>query len=191
MTQWPEDRLTNLMFLMTLGPLAAGCPGDDSTPSNTSVAPTSGTNPTTTGGMADSTSGGAMATSDASTSSNADSTSGGPGTTEGPSDTTGKVIDCEPEKVKGPINQVCIDYAAQLVDCYPEDPVSPECAEAYQTYCQASIEFGEMEYGAACSMAFIDFIACLSQLSCEEFVNKTDECMTEGDAVDAACMAAQ
>ncbi len=167
------------MFLMSLAPLAMGCPGDDSGTNNTSVnATTNGMNTTgmqTTSGNSSGTnmdtSGGS--TDGGSTDTGADSTAG---ETEG--------IKCEkPVPVKGPIDQSCIDYAAVYNECLFDGGLPQECIDAYETYCQYMLENETME----CATALIEFNACLSLLTCRELAAK-DQCLAEEMAFDMACV---
>lgn len=185
-----DDRLGNLMFLLSIAPLAAGCPGGDDTTGDT-TGPTPTTSPTTTP-TTDQTTGPepmtttmGMESTDGTTASTVD-----PDTTAGEETTAGDMLFCEytePPMV-GEINPVCLEYANQYNECYYYGKLPQVCVDFYAAYCQYGIDYAIMEYGEACGTAVVDLYACLTALSCEELNEMKDPCPAEFMAVEMACM---
>jgi hypothetical protein len=184
-----RDDRSNLMFLLSMPLMATGCPsgneGDDST-TNSSVSPTTDD----TGPADTSTSNGSAETSSSSGSADI-STSGEPpgSTTEEPVDTTGEYSCDMLPPLMGPVSQACSDYAVKSNECYFDGDLPVECVEQYAAYCQYGIEYSAMTYGEACGMAYEEFYACLSLLTCEEIADKTEDCLEAGMAIEMSCMA--
>ncbi len=185
-----EDRLTNLMFLMTLAPLAAGCPGDDAGTNNTSFNPTpsgmttTGSATTTTGGPGNmNTTGAESGEATVGTPPNEDTTDAIPPDDTTAGDTEG-VMCPEPTPVKGEIEPSCVAYGELLSECYYAGQWPQECIDGYANYCQEQLNESDM----ACAMALIDFNVCLSQLTCEQLTGKDPQCEAEEMAFDMACV---
>lgn len=188
-----DDRLSNLMFLLALTPMTAGCPGDDSSPSNTT---------TTTAG---SSSTGPSVVSTSSTGPEPGSTSTGPepgttvvldttadsGTTtdEPTGSTTGELL-CKgrPAPIVGEIDPLCPDYASAVNQCFYDGELSMQCIEYYEIYCQYLLE-DAVEYGGDdCGTAYAEYLSCLSALPCEELTDDDEnDCPDEFMAAETAC----
>ncbi len=195
-----NERLTNLMFLLGLAPLAAGCPGDDGggdTGLTTASTMTTmgGTTNVSGDGTGDDGTGPGDASASASaedgpepTTSSMDDTAGddAPGATDDGGSDTG-TIDCSepPPTPMGPISAACQGYTAKFDECYG---LTMECLVYYDAYCQYTLEAAAM-YGAACGMATEELLTCLSSLTCEQFAAETG-CDAEVMAQQTACMAA-
>ncbi|MCH9686925.1 MAG: hypothetical protein K0V04_36155 [Deltaproteobacteria bacterium] len=190
-----EDRSTNLMFLMTLAPLAVGCTGGDTTTSSTfnpvpggmTAAAMTTTGMGTGGGPAgdpspDPTTEGHSGAATVGTPPPADSTGDSPP----PEDTVGGEtdgLDCEPIPVDGEIEPSCIAYGELLSECYYGGDWPQECIDAYASYCQQFLGESDM----ACAAALIDYNVCLSQLTCEQLMGKEPQCEAQATAFEAAC----
>ncbi|MCX4244245.1 hypothetical protein [Paraliomyxa miuraensis] len=184
-----EDRSSNLLFLLSLSPLMAGCPaGDDTASSETSGTPTttgpvttteddSTGMPTTTASSMEGTGTGSttMATTD-------------PDTTEGSEETTeGLVCEGELPPLMGEVDPLCVAFNEQYNECYYDGTLPQECVDLYAAYCQYYLEYAIMEYGEACGTAYLDFYTCLTALTCEELESMEDPCAKQITALDAAC----
>jgi hypothetical protein len=195
-----DDRLANLMFLLTLTPSAACAVGGEPPP-NTSGPPT--VDPTAEGDGTGSTSAAPSDDTDTGADSNA-STSGvdgpastdgpGPGpdvTTDDPPASTTSPVECEnpaPPMIPQEISQACLDYGSLNNECFYGGSLAPECLYLYQAYCQYYIDNSAMTYGPDCAMANEEFIACLSQLSCEVLSDAMEDCPNEQMLAYQACM---
>lgn len=201
----PVDRNSNLLFLLSLTPLAAaGCPGDDSGTSGagTGTASTGGTtgsatSPATDGGTmandgsgtgAGTSAGTTNATTAATTDATTAATTAATGDTGDSSGTSGG-LDCSaiPLPKVGMIGETCQDYTNLINDCDYMGAFPQDCVDLYEAYCQYYIESYEMNYGKACGAAVDEYLACLSDLSCEEFGDATPDCPEEGAAVEMEC----
>jgi hypothetical protein len=182
-----DARTSNLMFLLSLPLLAAGCPAgdDESTTNNTSVNPTTnndtGPAETSTGNGSAETSNGSAETS---TSNGVDST-----TTEGYGYTTGEYSCDMLPPLMGPVSQACTDFTAKDNECYYDGGLTPECLAQNEAFCQYYLESAVMTYGEMCGMAYEELYVCLSMLTCEELEDDTEDCTEESMAIDTACMA--
>lgn len=179
------DRSQALFFLMSLGALPACVVGDDTdTDASTdpTTTPTSGVD--TSGGMTTMT----MTTMTGEPTGDSTGLTTGPdpdsGTDTGPGPDTGssgEPLEC------GDVPEVCNAAAAKYVECYPkyaryEGDAAAACACAIYYY-------GNL-YGEACATAQSDVFACLSALSCEEYMAK-DACAAESEAVVTACVGSE
>lgn len=174
-----DERASNLLFLLTL-PLALGCPGTEEDDDDTGGTPAGSTTTAPGEDTGTSTTDGTSATDGASTLPPADST-----TTE-PVDTSDySCDDLMPPMPMGPISPVCMQYSALTVECYDGDPA---CIAIYEAYCQYTIEYSTMAFGEACGMAYEEFLACLSQLTCEQVTDDAEDCPDELMALDMVCM---
>jgi hypothetical protein len=186
-----DDRTSNMMFLLSLPLLATACPAggeEDTSTTNSTVDPTTGDDT----GRGSSSSDGSAGTGTSTTNGSADTSTGGePGTTtDEPMDTTTGEYSCEElPPLMGPVSQACIDYVAKSNECYYDGGLSPECIAQYEAYCQYGIEYVSMASGEMCGMAYEEFYACLSLLTCEELVDKTPDCEAASMAIDMNCMA--
>ncbi|MCB9566910.1 MAG: hypothetical protein H6710_06815 [Myxococcales bacterium] len=82
---------------------------------------------------------------------------------------------CAPE-----IGEVCAAFATKYAECSGED------ASYFAKYCQIGLNEATMEYGAACGMAYEEYYACLTGLSCAE-LGGDNACPDEAAAIDVAC----
>lgn len=195
-----NERLSNLMFLLGLAPLAAGCSGDDGggdtglTTASTMTTMTTMSGTTATGdGSGDA----GSAPTDASaedgpepTTSPMDGTDGPGATDDGPGTTddggTGEPDCSDPEMPMNPPSAACQAYTDLLNECDYRGTLSMECIDYYNAYCQYESEaFGMVS--PACATAYEDFLTCLSALTCEELETET-ACGTEGMTFETECM---
>jgi hypothetical protein len=177
-----DDRFTNLVFLLTMAPLA-GCPaGDDTSTSDTNSNPTTADMPTSTGPATDTT---AEGTDGPATTMNVDTT-----TDEPTGGTTAEFMCDEEPPAVGAIDPVCTAYVDLYNECYARGSLPQECVDLYAAYCQYDIDYGTTTYGEACGMAYAEFYSCLSQLSCEAVLDDVDDCPDELMAIDTACVKA-
>ncbi|WAS95399.1 hypothetical protein [Nannocystis punicea] len=169
-------RLRNLTFLMSLGGLSAACFNDEG-PHEDGAGPggtTDTTGTTTTGGLdgdTTTTSGDALSTTTA-----ADTSTGEPltsTTSTGEPDTTtteattidGATTTDGATTGPGPDGQVCLQYGAKYVECYPQ---YARFAESVIEGCESLVEKGEEVDGPACGQAFEEFFACITSLECRQ-----------------------
>lgn len=200
-----DDRHLDVLLLLSLSPLAVGCPGDDGSPSESTTESSSSTGLASDGGQStgpaqstgraestgsDESTGSTSSTPDPMTTTGLEDT----GTSTGMADaddtgTTGDAtggLQCDiPLPVVGPIDPVCVGYTAQVNECFYEDTLPQECIDLYEAYCQSSLD-NSLAYGEACQVAVTEFYACLSQLECNEIF---DPCPDELAAIDMACVA--
>lgn len=158
----------NLLFLLAAAPLGLGCiivtdDGNDTeagTSSPTTGGPTTGATGTdTTPGTGEGTgegdgTGGSTA---AEGSTGADSTGGADSTTGGVS------------------GSACADYGAHAVKC--QVPYADYLSES----CYYNLDYQEYT-SDECGVAFLEYVACLSELSCEELMGDAP-CQAELDAL--------
>ncbi|MCA9706554.1 MAG: hypothetical protein KDK70_11945 [Myxococcales bacterium] len=182
-----DDRSANLMFLLALSPLAAGCPGDDTSTSNTTTP-----DPTTsTSGMDTSGPGTGPGTDSGSGSGSGDTTSSmdttaGPGTDSSSGDTTSG-LECVPKmKLPTEIDPACTAYVDQLNECYYDGGLTQECLDYYSGYCQYNIEYYTMT-SETCGMAWTDLLVCTTGLSCKELEMIDQLCMDQLTAYETEC----
>lgn len=175
-----EPSTSDLLFLLSLGALGAGCPGgDDAATADDGASTSVGT------------SGGATAGASTGEGTGTTGTSGSTGSeTVGAVDSSGTTG--EPEcgefpYAMGEVGEGCIGYVAMQQMCSGEPPLSPECLAYAQAQCQYIVDYSVMAYGVACGMAYEEVFACLSQLTCEEF-ESVDACPDQAAAVMASCM---
>ncbi len=203
------DRSQNLLFLLSLAPLAAGCPGDDSGGDGTT-----GSMPMTD----DSTSGSPTTTPPPTTMTSADSTGTDPSTTTDPTDPTTDTMPMTDSGAtdsgatdsgatdsgatdsgatdsggsdsgssdSGNMDTPCQQYGNQLSYCYyGNDPTYAANAAAGCDMAQAYLA---ATYGAACSTALEEFAACLGALPCAQWANIGDgACDTEQATFQTEC----
>jgi hypothetical protein len=167
-----SDQPQNLFFLLSLAPLLAACPGDDS-----------GADGSTTTGMPDDSTGATPTTApppttlppgDSSGSSDPTlpdptdpMTSGTTGTTTA-TDSTGDSSATD-DTTTGVTGTPCQAYAQNLALCYYGG--DPTYAMYIEMYCEAGLVEQGMAYGPACEMALEEFAVCLGALPCVEFMN--------------------
>jgi hypothetical protein len=200
-----DDRASNLLFLLTL-PLAIGCATGDEDTTSTSLPPV--VNPTN-GSDFDTGTGTSEGGQDGNTSSSNPSTSSADGpsmttqpaddTSDGPYSDSGYATGYDtgyatagyscgelmPPMVAGPISPTCMQYGALANECYFGG--DPACLGAMEAYCQYSIEYGTNAYGPNCGMAYEELYACLSQLSCQQLGDKTEDCPQQFSLIQMAC----
>jgi hypothetical protein len=176
-----QTTTNNLLFLLAAAPLGMGCiivtdDVDDTTGADT------GNSGTTAG----------SATTDASTgpeptSASGEGTggsSGGTGGTDGTGSSSGAVDSTGNSDSTGGGAQVCADYGTTAITCL---------GEKYGGYAEYNCNFNldyYTNYAAACGAAYEDYIACLSALTCEEFMG-VDRCPEELAAFMTACPTAE
>jgi hypothetical protein len=186
-----DDRLANLMFLLSFPSLAVGCAvgGESMTTQGPPVI-----DPTTGGDDED------EATSSGSGGSRGD-TSGGadaPGTTDDdgpmtttmpPADsTTGEYVCMGMPPMLGPVGPICMQYIAHYNDCFYGGMQPYECVLIYEAYCQYDIDSSAMMYGQDCGTAVEELYVCLSQLPCEQIMDEMDDCPEQFAIIDMACV---
>lgn len=196
-----DDRASNLLFMLTL-PLAIGCATGDEDTTSTSlppvVNPTNGNDDdtgTSEGGQDSNTSSNPVTSTSSAdgpsmTTQPADDTTEGPYSDSGYNDTgyatagytCGELM---PPMVAGPISPACMQYGALANECYFGG--DPACLGAMEAYCQYSVEYGTNMYGPSCGMAYEELYACLSQLSCQQLGDKTEDCPQQFSVIQMAC----
>ena len=78
-----------------------------------------------------------------------------------------------------------MSYGAKIAECY----MDPRAGMAGATYCGETHAYYEMNYGADCVQAFEAAMACISALSCAEFLGDLPEdCKAAFDAIAAVCV---
>lgn len=178
-----ERSTTDLLFLISIGMLGAGCPGDDDDGASgddaaSTSSPPPGTTGTATVGTTSAESTSALTgTSTIATVEFSDSSSG-----------TGGPPECgELPGMVGEISEGCIGYVAIKDMCLGFDPLTPECIAYSEALCQYQLAQYAMAYGEACATAYEELFVCLSQLTCDEY-NAPDPCLDEVAAVDTNCL---
>lgn len=162
----------NLLFLLAAAPLGMGCiivtDDTDDTAAETG-------NQTSTGGST------AADTGTDSTPATGDDSGTGTGGTGGTADSgestrgessSGAVDD---STTGGGAVGSCADYAAHAIDC------ALPYSEYAETYCSYTLEY-QLNYSAECGMAYEEYLACLTALSCEELGGDAP-CMAQLDAL--------
>lgn len=162
----------NLMFLLAAAPLGMGCiivtddtddtvadTGNQTSNGDTTTAADTGTDSTPVTGEGTGTDTGTGGTADSGESTRGESSSGGVDDS-----TTG-----------GGAAGNCTDYAAHMVEC--AQPYS----EYAETYCTYTLEY-QLQTSAECGMAYEEYLACLTALSCEELGGDAP-CMAQLDAL--------
>jgi hypothetical protein len=158
----------NLMFLLAAAPLGMGCiivtdDGDDTVAETGNQTSNGDTTPADTGTGTDTT---------PVTSSGSGSGSEGPGdSTQGEESSTASV---DSTSGGGEVGN-CVDYAAAAVEC------GLPYSEYAESYCNYTLEY-QLEYSAECGMAYEEYLACLTALSCEELMSASP-CTTQLDAL--------
>jgi hypothetical protein len=104
---------------------------------------------------------------------------GDPTTGDGDGDPTTGDGDGDPTTGDG--DGGCNLYAMKLVECYG----SLSYAEVLEE-CHESLELAGGG-GALCVLAFEEYLVCLSELDCSEFVDPTEACKDETEAIEANC----
>lgn len=116
---------------------------------------------------------------DPTTSSSDDgSDSGSSGDSSG---TTGEPGLC-PEDAE--VTQVCTDFAAHFVECYP-DYAGERMSVAHE--CTCYLEYYAPTYGESCGTAVEDYYSCLVTADCEEITTEM-ACLDERMIVDTECV---
>jgi hypothetical protein len=199
----------NLFFLLSIAPLAAGCPSDDTGETegatgtstgtgSTSIEPppgdstTAAVDDTGTGTTSDATSSsagpedtGTSTSADTSSSSGGESSSSSGG--ESSSSSGGESSSSsggESSSTTGSGQTPCEAYAAQIALCYGDPTLEPIAL----MYCSESTAYYGMQYGAVCVAAFEDFLVCISNLSCMELMSGMPVCPAEGMALQMECV---
>lgn len=160
----------NLLFLLAAAPLGMGCiivtddtddtaaeTGNQTSTGSTTAPADTGTDSTPVTGEGTGTDTGG--TADSGESTRGESSSGGVDDS-----TTG-----------GGAAGNCTDYAAHMVEC--AQPYS----EYAETYCTYTLEY-QLQTSAECGMAYEEYLACLTALSCEELGGDAP-CMAQLDAL--------
>lgn len=175
----PDNNVTNLLFLLSLAPMSAGCiittsdddgsNDDGATTNNATTANTEDTGdtpPDTTGNVATSD----VATSDTGVATTGLDTGSGDGPATG--DTT---------EGSNP-GELCMLYADHIsYDCIGD----PKAYDAYYYLCGARYELA-VEAGADCLAATEDVTACLSTVDCKEWFDDAG-CTKEIAAFQKVC----
>jgi hypothetical protein len=174
-----DTRFQNLLFLLSAAPIGMACVingGDDTDTEAATETPTTNnttgestatpdTDPTPmTEGMTGSTGPGV----DSSSGPGVDSSTG-----PGMMTTTGGIE----------LPPICVTYADAVTLCYDD-----QAGAAAGEYCAETLVYYEMNYGAECVTAFEEWLACLSALTCEEFMGE-EACPAEGMMLEMACAA--
>jgi hypothetical protein len=187
-------RLRNLTFLMSLGGLSAACFNDEGprgsgTGAGESTGGTTGTtpDPVDPGTTADTTT--TTTTTDAvdttGTTEPATSTTTGPDTTTTDAATTD--LTTTATTGPGPDGDVCLQYGAKYVECYPQ---YARQVEAVSADCEVAVEKGEEVDGPACGQAFEDFYSCISSLECRQIAQEFNQpflCAVQSELVEQFC----
>ena len=164
------DTNQNLLFLLSLAPVSFGCvitSDDDDTDGNNSTDGGQTTMMTDDDDDDDDTTAGDDDDDDDDTTAGDDDDDDD--TTAGTGDTTAGVED------------PCVGYGDIVTECYSEK----EGITAYE-YCVEYVADMIAPVGKECVAAYEDYLACLTALSCEEFMMK-DVCLKEIAVVDEAC----
>lgn len=182
-----ERSTSDLLFLLSLGVLGAGCPGeegDEGATADDAASTTAGTSGGTTAGT------GTAGTGTAGTGTSGLTGSGSVATVElsDSSSGTGGGVECgEFPGIVGEIGEGCSGYVAIKDMCLGLPPLTPECIAYSEAACQYQIEYSVMAYGEACGTAYEELFVCLSQLTCDEF-NAPEPCSDEVAALETSCM---
>ena len=168
-----HTKSNNLLFLLAAAPMGMGC-----------IIVADDTDETTAADTGNQTSG---QTTEALTET---SSNPPPGTDEGPTTGTGSFDestgtgstgadvtgpDSTGDETTGGGAAGCAAYGAAAIKC--EVPY----AEYVEISCGYALEYNEM-YSAECGVAYEEYVACLSELSCEELTGEAP-CMTQLDAL--------
>jgi hypothetical protein len=194
------EQRANLLFLLSLPLVGAGCPGDDATAetgagasASTTAGDTNAVGDTTGGPAATTTGGGSSGEGSTGAPSTGGTTTGD--TTDGSTGaaaTTGVEFMCDGEIFPydvGPLSDGCIAYAETINECFEGGMLSPECVEFEAAVCQQIVNFDVMNAGPACATAYDDLYVCLSRLSFRDFM-APDPCPPEVAAWMQACFGA-
>lgn len=175
-----ERSTSDLLFLLSLGVLGAGCPGEEGD-EGTTADDAAGTTAAS----------GSSTTAAASTGSTSDAPDSGSSVTVEFSDSssgTGGEPECgEFPGMVGEIGEGCSGYVAIKDMCLGLPPLTPECITYSEAACQYQIDYSVMAYGEACGTAYEELFVCLSQLTCDEY-NAPDPCPDEVAALETSCM---
>jgi len=190
-----DERLTNLMFLLSLPSLAIGCAGggvsttlqgppvvdpttgddddDDDDDDETASAETAGADTGTSGVVDD---------------GPPPMTDGGPTPmTDDGEETIGGYECMGMPPMVDMIGPLCIQYVAHYGDCFYGGMQPPFCVAIYEAYCQSYIDSSYQMYGPYCAMAIEEVYTCLSQVPCPQLMDETGDCVPQFMAVDEAC----
>lgn len=170
-----DNRIQNLMFLLSAAPLSVGCvivtDDTDTDAASTGEQQTSGSTEQTSGTTEQATSDGSGTGNDSTATGN-DSTAGtGNDTTAGGTETGGEGI--------------CSTYGDFVADCQMSEEYGLEARDLCNYLSGEYYNLG----GADCQAAYEEFVVCLSSLTCDEFNGKDPVCEAEDAAIDAACPA--
>ncbi|MCA9650129.1 MAG: hypothetical protein H6712_35240 [Myxococcales bacterium] len=173
-----DTRIQNLLFLLSAAPLSVGCVivSDDT---DTDAA-TTGQN---TSGATEQTSG---ATEQATTDQMTSEGTGATGATSADGTATDDGMDGSTTSVDptGGGSEICVTYGAHVTECF----MSEEYGAEAQMYCEQLLQDYYDLAGADCVAAFEDYLACLNNLVCDDFVmDPTPGCEKEDAAIDVAC----
>ena len=169
-----------IAFLLSLGSLPLGCPGEkNDTDGNADTGTTAmgtGTDATTT------------TTEPTTTVETATTTTTGPIETGGLETMTATTLDDtgntgETEEPPPPTDPTCLAYASHYVECIPREA-------RYQVYlaqyCESLKGFGLAEDGPACADAIEAYFVCMSTIDCAD-LGMEEPCPAQVAAVNAAC----
>ncbi len=175
-----DTRVQNLLFLLSAAPLGMGCiitGGDDSAttdPATTTATATGTDTGSATGSATDTPMTSGATDPQTTTATGADTTAGADETTAGADTTSG---------VESP--PACVDYANLNGDCYGAEYVEESLTDCTDYYAYLMGEFGE-----DCIDRFNEQLACLSGLTCKEFmVEEPPPCPDETTSFEEACSA--
>jgi hypothetical protein len=176
-----DTRVSNLLFLLTAAPLGVACviTSDDT---DTDVVTSSTPATTTTGAETDDPTAGTTVAPGETTETPGETTETPAETTETPADTT-LGDDTTTGGVEVP--ESCATYGDQYLECVMDE----ESAAAAVADCSERLMMYEA-YGPDCLAAAEDVYACLSALTCEEFVDvkvSAMACMKQNMALETAC----
>jgi hypothetical protein len=176
----------NLLFLLGTASLSSGCPDDASSGTDDDDNQTSGastTAGTTTGGTGTSTTTSATTTSGTESSGEATTTTTGADDSTSSTGTTGDETSDTQSATTSAIGmyEICNAYGALVAECY---------GAQFQSSAVDACNLGLTrfnEQNEACYMVGEDVFSCLSELSCETFMEQLAGCPDECAALHESC----
>lgn len=81
-----------------------------------------------------------------------------------------------------PVTDACLAFGNKVAECYDE-----HMGEQAIGYCAEALALYTEYYGPDCGVAFEDFVACLSSLSCEELTGPEFVCQVEYAKLQEVC----